>query len=879
MHRKKIEIKALYLIILVFFMIFLISPLFILFINSFREGDGFGLSNYILVFSSKEAFIALKNSLKISLITASITTTLAFLLAYGVNCTNFSKRIKKVLNISISIPMLLPTITYGFVIMYSFGKEGLITKLLGREVFEIYGFNGLLIGYLIYTLPSAFLLINNSFQYIDKKFILVSKLMGDRSVKSFFSTIIRPLIGTLSGSFLLSFVLSFTDFGIPASLGGTYNVISTKLYEVMLGSMPNFELGAAIAIFMLIPSAIGILLLGYLEKFDFHYDKISKVELNKNKFRDLIFATFSILIVIGIVSIFIVMFIVPFVNAFPYDMSFTTKFLKEAFESNQIIDIFKNSCLVAFMTALLGTFISYVAALINVRTNMGNKEKKSIDIFSMITNTVPGMVLGLAYLFLFNKSDLKGTFTIIVLCNIVHFFTTPYMMAKSSLSKMNQSWETTAELLGDSWGTAIFRVVIPNSILTIIDMISYYFINSMVTISAIIFLITARTTLITSKIKEFQHYGDFNKIFILSILVFITNIIVRVFSESIKRSLSEEKEKVRNKKLKFLNRKFKTVTSLCIIFTLILGFISCGNRVEDKIIIYTNADDEAIEFIKESLDSEGYDDLYIVQPIGTSELGGKLLAEGENMEADIVTMSSYFLESAQIKHNMFETLDFKLDTLEEYPDFYLPILSNTATMFINTNFINDKGLEVPKSFKDLTKEEYKGLISIPNIMNSSTGWLLVQGVIGAYGEEEGKEIMNGIINNSESHIESSGSAPLKKVSVGEVAIGFGLRHQAILYKKQGKAIDFVDPLEGNYSLTEAVAVLKKDDKDRQELSMRMTEVILNKARKKLINNYPIPLYKGEIVEDFNKPSYPKKFEKNLTAELLNEHQEFFNKSK
>lgn len=101
MHRKKIEIKSLYLIILVFFMVFLISPLFILFINSFKEGDGFGLSNYMLIFSSKEVFIALINSLKISSITATITATLAFLLAYGVNCTNFSERIKKLLNISI----------------------------------------------------------------------------------------------------------------------------------------------------------------------------------------------------------------------------------------------------------------------------------------------------------------------------------------------------------------------------------------------------------------------------------------------------------------------------------------------------------------------------------------------------------------------------------------------------------------------------------------------------------------------------------------------------------------------------------------------------------------------------------------------------------
>lgn len=58
--------------------------------------------------------------------------------------------------------------------MYSFGNQGLITQMLEEPLFNIYGFNGLLLGYVIYTLPPAFLLINNSFSYIDKKFMIVS---------------------------------------------------------------------------------------------------------------------------------------------------------------------------------------------------------------------------------------------------------------------------------------------------------------------------------------------------------------------------------------------------------------------------------------------------------------------------------------------------------------------------------------------------------------------------------------------------------------------------------------------------------------------------------------------------------------------------------
>ena len=248
MYRKKTETKIIFIVIALFFIAFLFTPLLVLLIKSLNSDIGIGFFNYYFVTHNKEFLISIENSIKISLITSLITTILAFILAYGVNCTKMFRPLKNLIKIGISIPMLLPTITYGFAIIYSFGKQGLLTKLFGRELFKIYGFNGLLVGYVIYTLPSAFLLINNSFEYIDKRFIIVSKLMGDNLFKSFMNTIFRPLIGTLGGAFVLSFILSFTDFGIPASVGGTYSVISMQLYQVMLGSIPDFNAGAAIAI-------------------------------------------------------------------------------------------------------------------------------------------------------------------------------------------------------------------------------------------------------------------------------------------------------------------------------------------------------------------------------------------------------------------------------------------------------------------------------------------------------------------------------------------------------------------------------------------------------------------------------------------------------
>ncbi|MGE7615316.1 ABC transporter permease subunit [Paenibacillus sp. NPDC101420] len=539
MPKAKPEMRIIFIPIVLLFIVFLILPLAVLFNRSFETGQGYSVSNYLTILADQEIRESIGNSMKVSGVTALITTVLAFILAYSIHCTRIYRPLKSIIRTGILIPMLLPTITYGFAIMYSFGNQGLITKIFGRNLFEIYGFNGLLIGYVIYTLPSAFLLIHNSFKYIDKKFIVVSKLMGDGTLRSFMNTIVRPLWGTLGGAFVLSFILSFTDFGIPASVGGTYNVVATQLYQVMLGAIPDFNNGAVIAVLMLIPAAFGVVLLTYLEKFNFHYDKVTEIEMIPNKGRDSVLGLISSVILIGLLAVFSVMFVAPLMNGYPYDLTFTFKHFVDVFQSSDLINVYKNSLLVAGLTAIVGTIVAYAAAIINVRTPI--KGKATFDILSMVTNTVPGMVLGLSYLLLFNNSSLKGTFTILVLCTLVHYFTTPYLMAKNSLAKMNPSWETTAELLGDSWLQTIRRVILPNSASTVIEMVSYYFINAMVTISGIIFLVTAQTSVVASKIKELQHFAKFNEVFVLSILIFCTNLIIKLLGDYLQKRHSNSR--------------------------------------------------------------------------------------------------------------------------------------------------------------------------------------------------------------------------------------------------------------------------------------------------------------------------------------------------
>ena len=104
-------------------------------------------------------------------------------------------------------------------------------------------------------------------------------------------------------------------------------------------------------------------------------------------------------------------------------------------EDSQLYGVYINSLMVAVITALAGTLISYGAALVTARSTVSGRVKKVVDSIALVTNTIPGMVIGLAYLFVFTGTPLQNTFPLIIMCNIVHFFSTPYLMMKNSLSR------------------------------------------------------------------------------------------------------------------------------------------------------------------------------------------------------------------------------------------------------------------------------------------------------------------------------------------------------------------------------------------------------------------------------------------------------------
>ena len=193
---------------------------------------------------------------------------------------------------------------------------------------------------------------------------------------------------------------------------------------------------------------------------------------------------------------------------------------------------------------------------------------------------------------------------------------------------------------------------------------------------------------------------------------------------------------------------FKKVLALGMSLTLSLSLLAAcssdtgsAGGTDEQVIIYSNADEEAIAAMQNALDNNGYKGQYIFQTYGTSELGGKLLAEGTNLEADMVTMSTFYLQSAQEQNEMFLPLEFEVKTLDEVPDYTAPITSQEGAIILNTELMESEGLPTPTSLKDLADPVYANQLAVTDIQSSSTAWLLIQALVDAYGDEGAQDVL------------------------------------------------------------------------------------------------------------------------------------------
>ena len=516
---------------IILFLLFLVLPLGSLISKSLQNKDGefIGLTNYNLYLQEPALFQSLYNSLFVAICSTVIVVVLAFLFSYALTrtCMPFKGFFKLVA----LIPLLSPSILAAIALVYWFGNQGVLKEvLLGKS---IYGPIGIIMASVYWTFPHALIILTTSLSLSDSRLYEAADVLKTSKLRAFFTiTIPGARYGIISTAFVI-FTQVFTDFGVPKVIGGNYNVLATDIYKEVVG-MQNFQMGAVISMVLLVPAMIAFFIDRYSRKKQISLLTARSVVFKPKKhFKvDMIMLGFcSALALIIILMIGMAQF-GAIVKYWPYNLNFTLK--NYDFQVAGLgWDSFYNSVELSFYTAIFGTIIIFVGSYLIEKLRINEGYRNTVQFFALMPMAVPGLVLGLAYIFFFNAKDnplnfIYATMIILVVNTIVHFYTVSHLTAITALKQMDKEFESVSLSLKIPIYKMFWRVTLPVCLPPIFDVSIYLFVNAMTTVSGVIFLYSYDTTLASVSAIHLDEQGEVAKAAAMAMLIVYVSVAVRL---------------------------------------------------------------------------------------------------------------------------------------------------------------------------------------------------------------------------------------------------------------------------------------------------------------------------------------------------------------
>lgn len=463
---------------------------------------------------------AISNSLKTALITTCISVPLGLTLALCVQRTRI--RGKGLLSILLILPMLISSISHGMGLVVLFGTNGIIKNLLGFDN-TIYGFTGIIVGSVLFSYPVSFLMFNDVLKYQDSSPYEAAMVLGISKFRQMLIITLPYLVKPLISAIFTVFTMVITDYGVPLMIGGQSTTLAVMMYQEVLGQL-NFGKGSVVGLFLLIPTVISFIVNCIIK----NRSKMSYVTkpfyFKKNLARDGLAYTFCGLVLFCIFCLFGAFFLIAFTVKYPSNTTFTFANIGKMFALRGGTFLI-NSLIISVFVSFIGVAIAYTTAYLTAR--MPSRLSSILHLFPITSLAIPGIVLGLSYALTFSGSFLYGTLAILILVNVMHFIASPYQMMYNSLCKMNENLESVGRTLGIGRIRMIFGVIIPQSRATIIEMATFFFVDSMMTISAVSFLANATTKPLSLLISQFEGQALFECASVVSLCILFINFLVK----------------------------------------------------------------------------------------------------------------------------------------------------------------------------------------------------------------------------------------------------------------------------------------------------------------------------------------------------------------
>ena len=495
-----------------------------------RPGPKTSLQNYAEYFRTPALRISIWHSLFIATLTTVITVGLAFAFAYALtrSCMPFKGVFKMIAMVPILVPSLLP----GIGLIYLFGNQGMIKEVLFG--YDIYGPIGIVIASVFFTFPHALVIILVALGLADAR--LYEAAIALRAPKwKIFTTVTVPGAGygLISAAFVV-FNLTITDFGVPKVIGGQYNVLALDIYKQVVGQQ-NFEMGAVVSVVLLIPALIAFSIDRMMQNKQVALLSSRAVPYAPKASRefDLAMLAFCCVVAVFILGILGVCQYAALIKFWPYNLELSLKNYRFDLADGGGWDSYYNSIRMALYTAVIGTVVVFVGAYVVEKARGLAHGRATFHLLAMMPMAIPGMVLGLAYVFFFNDPDnplhaLYGTMAILVISTITHFYTVAHLTAVTALKQMDPEFEAVSASLKQPVTKVFARVTMPVCLPAILDISIYLFVNAMTTVSAVVFLYSPHTALASVAVLNMDDAGQIASAAAMGMMIFYTNVGARL---------------------------------------------------------------------------------------------------------------------------------------------------------------------------------------------------------------------------------------------------------------------------------------------------------------------------------------------------------------
>lgn len=525
-------VQLLGLVIAALFLLFaMILPLYTILSKSMQNkaGDFIGLSNFIAYASTPSLLNSVTNSLLIAIVVTGIVISLALVVAYALtrSCMPFKGLIQVLMMGPIFAPSLLPAIA----LVYLFGNQGVLnTWLLGES---IYGPIGIIISLSFWCFPHALMILITALSNTDARLYESARAMKTSGLRAFF-TITLPSIkyGLISASFVV-FTLVITDFGAPKVIGGQFSVLATDIYKQVIGQQ-NFQMGSVVSVILLLPAMLAFAVDRWVQKkqvalITARAEPLKpKPSLKKDSIMFLL--CLPVLgIILGVLGMAVYASLVTF---WPYNLELSLKNYQFDVMDGGGWDAYFNSIEMAAYVAIAGTLLIFSNAYLVEKVDGFKLLRTLVHLFSMVPLAVPGLVLGLAYIFFFNNphnpfNGLYGTMAILVICTIGHYYTVCHLTAVTALKQIDKEFEFVSASLKVPFYTTFMRVTMPLCLPALMEIGIYLFVNAMNTVSAVVFLYSSDTTLASVAVLNMDDAGDIAPAAAMGVLLMVTCILVK----------------------------------------------------------------------------------------------------------------------------------------------------------------------------------------------------------------------------------------------------------------------------------------------------------------------------------------------------------------